>query len=1659
MQQTGEYIPTPDEEAQEKQLENLNPEPQAPPKPGQGITDLRLRPEDGMRNESLGLEAAAAGWGTSRFDRGEFNPEADVENKRALEQSGFSKIMNGAAKGGVYAGTTAVQTVAGVIDGLIEGAAEFVRQAEMREQISVPKIVGQGVDNFTARTMLNIQQMSEDWFPNYKTLQERSPEYQDEWMKHIFTANFIGDSFLKNFGFTVGAMAGGAAWAKGLSAAAKGLAAANLMRGVTAAAEGNEVAANALRGTYDMIRGATQVVDEAAVTRNLGRAAKALNKMGAKRELFGSVIAAMGEGTMEGVMARNEFMEEYANKLKGEYLNELNGLRQRIIDESNETGDDTYIRYVPRRNENGDIVTEKELNKKGEDHLLALQKELAADYAKKRQWAEDQGDRIASTTFLLNLPVLTASNTFQYGRMLSGDWKSVRNLAKVKGGIQKAGGKVVAEYAGTGSNLGRFAQVAGKTLKLGAAEASEEMAQGFISSGARRVADTRMTSFNDDGYDRRVLGDLGSWYNTMMEGGKEYLSDWKNWQEGFLGLVTGVIGIPGRRWSGGIAEARRQVNEDARGSEAAANALNARVNSEKFQNAWKGYVRHMKYENEMEEAAVADDQYSWQTANDKELISDILLFANAGRLQDLKDIVDSYTDMSYDEAEERGVIDAVKSDGNATEIDNSPLETVERVKGHAKKIKDMIQTYSNMYDDMLSRAPQDASPAQVEEMVATAMNIKAFETRFLSMFDDVLTSIAPYMEPLMSISREGEKLESDRQKLQRAQEIYSALAQVYTNTGIPEKLSYDDILDVGIALEGLKEIAENSTPVLKKKIEDMQKVADDRRSYLRKLLQLEKMSPAKFTEEAQSPEKTADAVQEDRVKKDTERLQTVDDIKREYQTKAAPADREAFVDAIRTKARTDNAAKSFIKTVDAYDSFRNLLSQMHPELVNRRTGGFSRVAEVMLGDAFSAAKDENDLVGKLNNLPSLESVSATLQRMVEAGDISEDEALPVMIGQQYKVASEAIADSISDFRSSWKGTAGRESLGNTQPQKQQPAAMPDDNANPTPAVKPSKETKDSAPKEQAPAVAQEDTPPQREETPEPVEAPTLEEKREDSFSTYNDSVIPEADAYRQDAKGAVKLGWYQQSIPEIFTGEAKEVRELLAARKNASHEEMEDIDQQLLSYSLENFVQFDEAGNYVGGEEAFKDNYRWLQDQDAFRYIAEDLNKDDEVVFAIMDGAPKYNGSAQIVVGKVIARNDAGEVSQIQPLTFLHSVEKSGDYMNLAELYNAIYSDYESQEPDGDLYVFGGKKNPITSKVFGKRPGLTRYDRSKDGGKRIDELPSYYTDGPIMIMDENNQPVLLRGNIDSSRIFMPNIYPWSASHYGRVYYLAKNGNDTYTPIFVDKVILTPDMVANASDGSYLADIRDAFARIDNISRNVTPETLDASNERLRSPLKTLTGLVNLDGINFEYAVDDNGTPVLRVSEKEASQDYAIDAPAVSALEFIGRPVRLSPGTNWLESSRKNLDRIISDGLLTSDAHELRQVGVNFMFDPWDASSSSFRRILPSDNGVLTSDKNIPKAGPQKVAHDAEFGDIDSSEYGVQAPKAFTAPVGATTGGAVTDLDVLLDDHNSSVPIEEELNLGYDDLSDSSKAKLQRDGVTDADWNSGDENFRRHVLHC
>jgi len=1587
-------------------------------------------------------EAAGAGWGESRFDRGEFVPGDDLEEKRALEQSGFNKILAGIAKGGVTAATTAVNTTLGTVFGAGSALFSLASSGGEGNEKTVSEIVGDGVNNWLSEELMKIQTKSEEWFPNYRTQEERSDKYQQEWYKHILTPNFIGDSILKNFGFTVGAIAGGVAWSKGIGALMRSSLANNLMKGVAAAAEGDAVANEGLTAALAAFKnGKATAEDIELITRNIQNAGRQINSLNPRLQLYGSMLGAMGEGTTEGIMAKNEYLEDALERLNQQYMYDYNQSERKVIER---LGGTDAVRYILDDSGNTTI----ELNDKGKQILEDTRLEMAEEYRKRREFIEKQGDELAKTTYLLNLPVLTVSNVVQFGKMFSGGFKTAKNVKGLTGGIdvlERTGAgympnKLVGEYAAK-TNAG-IKSVLG-SLKVAGTEAAEEMSQGAISSGAKNVASNRVAAFNNDAYDPDVMESTRNWFADMYAGGREYLSDTKNWQEGFLGALTGLFGIPGRvwkgEWNGGLIGEIKQANEEQRQAQDAADKLNKLVNSEEFQNRWRSYVRHLKYDNEMAEAAKKNDSYKWHTASDKQLVNDVIAFADLGRIEDLQSVVDAYASIP---AQQIPHLKEILVTDKKVKDNISNKEVLEKVQERAAEIQDAIKSYKDTYDALSSIINVEEIPDYTKELIFTRMQMKNLEKRFLSVYDELLAGI----KPKVSLSEKEED-----------SNLYNQMESVgnrYKDIFLQNKDYTPDarlVNDTNVILDGFQSKTKWDED-LRQKAKDLGKLYNARKEYYDKYQYLKSaQGKIDFVEQAINQAKVNEAAAKAADKLETEGVETIEQM---HAALAQSNDKGKFIESMRTKAKDNKDADAFVKLFDTYNGYRHYLFEHAPTIRNNKTGGFSDVAEALLNDLFQSSKSEEDFVNKLTEAQFDYNTAREQVR-----DKFPDAEYDMLVNDLFNKAVQAITGSAQEYKDSWKKSSGIE---NTKPEKKEEKLIDDNEpveptVTPTvqPEVKPEPEKKVEEQKEEK----QED-----ENVEEPVEKVNAEEVEEDSLSAFTDTSLAEKDSYWKDeGTGLVTLGYYQQSIPEIAVERMGRIRELLKRRKTANRDFQNEIDAELEAIDRSDFVIFDKDGNPVrsagfDGEYDFSENFKYLKDNNAFRYIAEDLDTGDELVFAILPDAPKYEGRDQIIVAKVTERNNDGEITDVQPLTFLHSEDREGkasDYMNLDSLYSSILADYESQSPEGSMYIFGGRKNPITSKVFDKRPGIIRYNKTGNDSdyERIDQIDSYSATAPIMIIDEHNQPVLLRGNVDKNKIFMPNIYPWSENHYGRLYYLVKNGNDTYTPILLDKDSVMMSDVVDAPDGSILGDLKNVLGGIDKITNTVTPDSITESNDILNKRLGELTKLLNIDGLKFEY-IDNKGDLGLYILAKDGNgmREVARVMPGESIMPLLDnvlhRPVRISPKEKWLEQSKKNLDAMIKAGKIVSNAKELRQAGVNFLFNPWDGKSS-FKQLL-SRNTEEAKQKPIEAGKQVRVETDADFGEIDIVDF-----------VGDEEFSKKNE--VKAENIKTEEPVEDTNTYkNFDSLSNDEKAIIAEKGYTEENkklWNERPKKFKDRVLGC
>ena len=139
-------------------------------------------------------------WGESVWDNKSAN-QASFENLgdiRAENQPWYAQIGAGLAKGAILAGTTFLDGTLGLIFGA---------------QTAIDEDRWSGLwDNDFSKAMQSFNEWSEQALPNYYT----KAEQEQPWYENIFTANFLGDKFIKNLGFTVGAFYSGGLEAAGI---------------------------------------------------------------------------------------------------------------------------------------------------------------------------------------------------------------------------------------------------------------------------------------------------------------------------------------------------------------------------------------------------------------------------------------------------------------------------------------------------------------------------------------------------------------------------------------------------------------------------------------------------------------------------------------------------------------------------------------------------------------------------------------------------------------------------------------------------------------------------------------------------------------------------------------------------------------------------------------------------------------------------------------------------------------------------------------------------------------------------------------------------------------------------------------------------------------------------------------------------------------------------------------------------------------------------------------------------------------------------------------------------------------------------------------------------------------------------------------------------
>ena len=593
--------------------------------------------------------------GQSYFDQDVYNKE-EFENAgdvRAENQPAIVQAINGTTKGAILAGTTALSGILGIPYGI---ASAVINQ-------DFSKLW----DNDVTKTAQAINDAAEEWLPNYYTKQQTEGSWYSP--SNIFSANFIFDKVIKNIGFTVGAEYSGGLYTKGIDLVAKGL---------------GGLRAMALTG---------KTFKEAA---ELG--ARAMNMSNATRvtkALVGSVFSATAEGTIEALNNSKDYVDIYRKKydaLTAEGINDA--YREFAINGGQFDGNGNPI----LDNTSKSLILQ--------DKLYKLQK------AKEQAYKEIDATRanMGNADLLANLPILTLGNWLTFGKMFAGGYKAARNTSKVTTratkeamAAAKAEGKEAVERLnnivkkakktgyqgltdeekalveeGTNHLLGDKTYAALMAVREPLKEGNEEMAQATAAKSSQNYYGSRVDAIYDAAMDNNSRDQVLNWWQASMQGFKDIYGDFNNYEEGFIGALTGLMGSPtfgkknnstsetylGRsKWigmSGGVVPQWRNAIKGRQDEAEIVSHVNRILKSGNLERDIKHLIAQTSFDNKQKIAAIRNDKMSFKDSELASIFENIMYLKEAGKIDLLNRAIDNMEGFTEEDA--KSVLDLTKKE-------------------------------------------------------------------------------------------------------------------------------------------------------------------------------------------------------------------------------------------------------------------------------------------------------------------------------------------------------------------------------------------------------------------------------------------------------------------------------------------------------------------------------------------------------------------------------------------------------------------------------------------------------------------------------------------------------------------------------------------------------------------------------------------------------------------------------------------------------------------------------------------------------------------------------------------------------------------------------------------------------------------------------------
>jgi len=760
------------------------------------------------------------GVGTSKYDKGITNRSQleDLGNTRGELQPWYDQVGGSIIKGTVTAGTTFLDNTLGLIVA-----------AGTTPTNGYSAIAG---NNPFSQAMVGIQNSIKDYIPFYETDKQQNNESNGDWYKNLLSPTYVFNQLADQVGFTVGALGAGAIFGAGIGALGSKL---GVVRDLfTGMADESKIAS-----TMEKLYSGESTMASADIASTATKNAKSIAAMGWTKGITGAALGAQGEARFEAINNTNDWKQlqnQQIDQQEGQYRQQLEQVAQ-VQAQQEGVSVDSYSQHI------NDLVSQK---------FNPLRQEV-----EKR--AMDMGNNI----FNGNMVLLTLSNMLEFGKFLSGGYKTAASTASkyITPELNEAG-----KLISTSVNKRTAKDILGSGIKNILSEGNEEMMQQSISTGAGLQQSAKINSFYGAKINPDATSDMENGWNALGEGIKQTYSDPKQWEQFFYGGIMGGIGLPTLhknaegKWrlqgTGGFAEGMRENKENVEYANEVSSNINNSLNNDKLQNYLDGITRNKYYDNQMDEAAKNKDNFSFKNAEHASLVNAAIMFDRAGRIQDLYNMIDSASSIKD---EDLPIIKQQVQDKEGKSVFDGKTddEIKDFVKKQATNHKESIDKYRTLASNLTTQLGDNFKGDKLDEMVYMMSHVDNLEDRFKQIHQDLKKSITDstlkdieYRDELGNSHTISESLNSSPLALLQAltqshQQLHEQSVKDATNlTNQVERLNNKtDKRGINVMVDNLNRLSDavNKNTLLKGKfqeqsqqIEDLHRIVKNRIDFLNK---------------------------------------------------------------------------------------------------------------------------------------------------------------------------------------------------------------------------------------------------------------------------------------------------------------------------------------------------------------------------------------------------------------------------------------------------------------------------------------------------------------------------------------------------------------------------------------------------------------------------------------------------------------------------------------------------------------------------------------------------------------------------------------------------------------------------------------------------------